>query len=172
VRSPRKGVLRPATGYAKFKDVARATTAPSRRCSRRQQGRQRIFRQADGNHEASTTANLDFAQELISVKSPSEALELWTSHAKKQFETFAGHSKELAELTQKIATNRRADQGQCVEAVQAGRLRTILFARILIANPVSTSDKPRMLLRKCALHSACRKKAGGQPGLFRCWAPR
>ena len=29
---------------------------------------------------------------------------LWTSHAKKQFETFTAHTKELAELTQKIAT--------------------------------------------------------------------
>ncbi len=54
--------------------------------------------------KASTTANLDFAQELIGVKTPSEALELWTSHAKKQFEAFSAHTKELAELSQKIAT--------------------------------------------------------------------
>jgi len=54
--------------------------------------------------KASTTANLDFAQELVGVKTPSEAMELWTSHAKKQFETFTAHTKELAELSQKIAT--------------------------------------------------------------------
>jgi hypothetical protein len=31
-------------------------------------------------------------------------MELWTSHAKKQFEAFTAHTKELAELSQKIAT--------------------------------------------------------------------
>jgi phasin len=54
--------------------------------------------------KANTTATLDFAQELVGVKSPSEAMELWTSHAKKQFEALTVHGKELAELGQKIAT--------------------------------------------------------------------
>ena len=31
-------------------------------------------------------------------------MELWTSHAKKQFETFQAQAKELAELSQKVAT--------------------------------------------------------------------
>jgi phasin len=54
--------------------------------------------------KANTTATLDFAQALIAVKSPSEAVELWTSHAKKQFEAFTAHTKELSELAQKVAT--------------------------------------------------------------------
>jgi phasin len=54
--------------------------------------------------KANSTATLDFAQELIGVKTPSEALELWSSHAKKQFEAFTAYSKELAELSQKVAT--------------------------------------------------------------------
>jgi phasin len=54
--------------------------------------------------KGNTSATLDFAQELIGVKSPAEALELWTSHARKQFETFTAYSKELAELSQKVAT--------------------------------------------------------------------
>ena len=37
------------------------------------------------------------------MKSPAEAMELWTSHAKKQFETFTAKAKELAELSQKVA---------------------------------------------------------------------
>ena len=53
--------------------------------------------------KANTTASLDFAQELISVKSPSEALELWTTQTRKQLETFTAQAKELAELGQKIA---------------------------------------------------------------------
>jgi phasin family protein len=54
--------------------------------------------------KASTSANLDFAQELVGVKTPSEALELWTTHAKKQFETFSAWGKELTELSQKVAS--------------------------------------------------------------------
>jgi phasin family protein len=54
--------------------------------------------------KAATTANLDFAQALIGVKSPTEAIELWTSHAKTQFESLTAHTKELAELSQKVAT--------------------------------------------------------------------
>jgi phasin len=54
--------------------------------------------------KANTTATLDFAQELLGIKSPSDAVELWTSHAKKQFETFTAQGKELTELGQKVAT--------------------------------------------------------------------
>jgi len=54
--------------------------------------------------KANTTASLDFAQELLGVKSPSEAVELWTSHAKKQYEAVTAQAKQLAELTQKVAT--------------------------------------------------------------------
>ena len=38
------------------------------------------------------------------MKSPSEAVELWTSHARKQLETFTAQAKELTELGQKIAS--------------------------------------------------------------------
>ncbi len=54
--------------------------------------------------KANTTASLDFAQELIGVKSPTEAVELWTAHAKKQFEAFTANAKDLAALSQKVAT--------------------------------------------------------------------
>jgi hypothetical protein len=30
-------------------------------------------------------------------------MELWTAHAKKQFEAFTAYSKELAEISQKVA---------------------------------------------------------------------
>jgi hypothetical protein len=38
------------------------------------------------------------------VKTPAEALELWTSHTRKQFETLTAQAKELAELSQKVAS--------------------------------------------------------------------
>ena len=49
-------------------------------------------------------AAFDYAAELLSAKSPSEAIELSTAQLRKQFETLAEQSKELASLAQKIAT--------------------------------------------------------------------
>jgi len=54
--------------------------------------------------KANTTASLDFAQELLGVKTPSEALELWTTQTRRQLETFSAQAKELAELGQKVAS--------------------------------------------------------------------
>src|SRR3981081_2112180 len=100
-----KGVSQARDSYAKFKDVAESHNGTIEAVfSTANKGASEYSAKLMEIMKASTTANLDFAQELISVKSPSEALELWTSHAKKQFETFAGHSKELAELTQTLAT--------------------------------------------------------------------
>ena len=54
--------------------------------------------------KANTSSSLDFAQELFGVKTPAAALELWTSHARKQYETLTAQAKELAELGQKVAS--------------------------------------------------------------------
>ena len=100
-----KGVSQARDSYAKFKDAAETHNGTIEAVfSTVSKGASEYSAKVMEMMKSSTTANLDFAQELIAVKSPSEAMELWTSHAKKQFETFAGHSKELAELTQKIAT--------------------------------------------------------------------
>jgi hypothetical protein len=53
--------------------------------------------------KANTTASLEFAQELLGIKSPAEAMELWTAHTRKQAQALAAQAKELGELTQKIA---------------------------------------------------------------------
>ena len=49
-------------------------------------------------------AAFKYAQQLMNVKSPSEMLELWTTHARKQFETLTEQTKELAMLSQRVAT--------------------------------------------------------------------
>jgi phasin len=49
-------------------------------------------------------AAFDYAAELLSAKSPSEAIELSTAQLNKQLETLAEQSKELTSLAQKIAT--------------------------------------------------------------------
>ena len=99
-----KGVSQARDSYAKFKDAAETHngtieavfTTASKGASEYSAKLMEIMK-------ANTTASLDFAQELLSVKSPTEAMELWTSHAKKQFEAFTAHTKELAELSQKVA---------------------------------------------------------------------
>jgi phasin len=100
-----KGVSQARDNYAKFKDVAEShNSAIEAVFASASKGASEYSAKLMEMMKANTTANLDFAQELIGVKTPSEALELWTAHAKKQFETFTAYSKELAELSQKVAS--------------------------------------------------------------------
>ena len=100
-----KGVNQAREGYAKFKDAAETHNSTV----------EAVFNTATkGAAEVSTTlldiaktntnASFDFAQSLIGVKSPSQAFELWSGFAKSQFEALTGQSKQLAELSQKIAS--------------------------------------------------------------------
>jgi phasin len=99
-----KGVSQARDNYAKFKDAAEThnvtieavfTTAAK--------GASEYSTKLMEFMKANTTATLEFAQELLGIKSPAEAMELWTSHARKQAQTLAAQAKELGELTQKIA---------------------------------------------------------------------
>jgi phasin len=51
-----------------------------------------------------TNAAFDFAGQMLTVKSLSEAVELCTAHSRKQFEALTAQSKELTALAQKVAT--------------------------------------------------------------------
>jgi phasin len=62
---------------------------------------------------ANTNAAFDFSRQLVGVKSPSAFLELSAAHARKQFETFAEQSQQLAGLAQKVTT-------EAVQPLQAG----------------------------------------------------
>ena len=53
---------------------------------------------------ANTNATFDYATELMTVKSLSEAVELSTAHLRKQYEAMTGQAKELTALAQKVAT--------------------------------------------------------------------
>jgi phasin len=52
-----------------------------------------------------TTSAFDFSRQLVGVKSPSEFLELWAAHARKQFENFTQQAQHLAGLAQKVTTD-------------------------------------------------------------------
>jgi phasin len=101
-----KGVSQARDNYAKFKDVAESHNGTIEAVfSTASKGASEYSAKLMEIMKANTTATLDFAQALIAVKSPSEAMELWSSHAKKQFEAFTTNAKELAELTKKVATD-------------------------------------------------------------------
>jgi phasin len=100
-----KGVSQARDNYAKFKDAAEShngTIEAVFTCASK--GASDYSAKLMEFMKANTTANLDFAQELLGVKSPSEAMELWTTHARKSYETFSAQLKELAELGQKVAS--------------------------------------------------------------------
>jgi phasin len=54
---------------------------------------------------ANANAGFDFARDLWAVKSPSEAVELSSAHARRSFEQLSAQSKELASLAQKVSND-------------------------------------------------------------------
>jgi phasin len=100
-----RGVSQARDNYAKFKDAAENQNSTIEAVfTNASKGASTYSAKLMEFMKANTTANLDFAQELLGVKSPSEAVELYTAHTRKQFETFSAQAKELAELSQKVAT--------------------------------------------------------------------
>jgi len=100
-----KGVSQARDNYAKFKSAAESHNgAIEAFFANASKGASDYSAKVMEFMKANTTANLDFAQQLLSIKSPSEAFELWTGHTRKQVETLTAQAKELAELGQKVAT--------------------------------------------------------------------
>jgi phasin len=100
-----KGVSQARDNYARFKDAAESHNGTIEAVfTSASKGASDYSAKMMEFMKANTTANLDFAQELLGVKSPSEALELWTTHARKSYETLSAQLKELAELSQKVAS--------------------------------------------------------------------
>ena len=100
-----KGVSQARDNYARFKDVAETNNSTIEAVfASASKGASEYSAKLMEIVKANTSASLDFAHEMVGVKSPTEALELWSSHAKKQFETFTAWSKELTELSQKVAS--------------------------------------------------------------------
>jgi phasin len=100
-----KGVSQARDNYAKFKDAAETHNGTIEAVfTTASKGASEYSAKLVEFFKANTTASLDFAQSLFGVKTPSEAMELWTSHTRKQFETLTAQAKELAEIGKKIAT--------------------------------------------------------------------
>jgi phasin len=109
-----RGVSQARDNYAKFKDAAENQNSTIEAVfTNASKGASTYSAKLMEFMKANTTANLDFAQVLLGAKSPSEAVELYTTHARRQFETYSAQAKELAELSQKVAT-------ETIEPIKAG----------------------------------------------------
>ncbi|OPY99287.1 phasin [Bradyrhizobium sacchari] len=99
-----KGVSQARESYAKFKDAAEThngTVEAVFTCASK--GASEYTAKLVEFMKANSTASLDFAQELLGAKSPSDAFTLWNEHARKQLETFQAQAKELVEISQRVA---------------------------------------------------------------------
>lgn len=100
-----KGVSQARDNYAKFKDAAETHNGTIEAVfTNASKGASEYSAKLMEMMKANTSAALDFAQQLFSVKTPSEAMELWTAHTRKQYEVLTANAKQLAELSQKVAT--------------------------------------------------------------------
>jgi len=100
-----KGVSQARDSYAKFKDAAETHNGTVEAVfTTASKGASEYSTKLMEFMKANTTSALDFAQELFGVKTPAAALELWTSHTRKSFETYAAQAKELAVIGHKVAT--------------------------------------------------------------------
>ena len=89
-----------------FETIGAATTEAAEVmkncCSTALQGMQDYNNKVVEFTQANTKSYVEFVQKLASVKSPSEFIELSTSHGRYQLETVAEQAKQLAELAQKV----------------------------------------------------------------------
>jgi phasin len=100
-----KGVSQARDSYAKFKDAAETHNGTIEAVfTSASKGAGEYSAKLVEFFKANTSSSLDFAQELLGAKTPSAAMALWTSHARKQYETFTAQARELAQLGQKVAT--------------------------------------------------------------------
>jgi len=109
-----KGVSQARESYTKFKDAAETHNSTIEAVfTTATKGATDYSAKLLDIVKANTSATFDFAQELVTAKTPAQAMELWSSHAKKQVETLTAQAKELAELAQKIAN-------ETAEPIKAG----------------------------------------------------
>lgn len=112
-----KGVSQAREGYQKLKEAAETNNgAIEAAYTSATKGAGDFTAKVIDIAKTNTESAFDFAQALLGVKSLPEAFELVNNHARKQFETLTAQSKDLADLTQKVATD-------TVEPIKAGAVK-------------------------------------------------
>ena len=98
------GIAQTREMYDRMKRGAETATAVlEAACAKGGKGATDYGRTLIGMMHANTDAAFNFADELMSVKSFSEMIELSAKHAHKQMETLAEQTKALTALAQKVA---------------------------------------------------------------------
>jgi phasin len=109
-----KGVSQAREGYQKLKEAAETNNGAMEAVyTSATKGAGDFTAKVIEIAKTNTESAFDFAQALLGVKSLPDAFELVNSHARKQFETLTAQSKDLAEITQKVAS-------ETVEPIKAG----------------------------------------------------
>ncbi len=149
-----KGVSQARESYAKFKDVAESSNGTIEAVfTSAGKGASEYSAKLMDIMKANTTANLDFAQELVGVKSLPQAMELLTAHARKQFEILHRAVQRTGRTDPEgCDRNRRADQGRRVEDLQARRLIRLRFK---FRKPGLLARAFVFLLGPCAISRPC-----------------
>ncbi|MBI5131765.1 MAG: phasin [Rhodopseudomonas palustris] len=99
-----KGVSQARESYSKLRDVAESNNGTIEAVfSSASKGATDYSTKVFDFVKTNTSASFDFAHSLFGAKTLPEVLEMWTSHAKKQVEVLTSQTKELTELSQKVA---------------------------------------------------------------------
>jgi phasin len=108
------GVSQAREGYAKLKDAAATHNSTVEAVMGNvAKGTTELSAKLLEIARTNTDAGFDFAQSLIGVKSPSQAIELWSGFARSQMQALTGQTQQIADLSQKIAA-------ETVEPIQSG----------------------------------------------------
>jgi phasin len=100
-----KGISQAKDNYEKLKSVAEeASGVIETACSSATKGATDYGLKLIDSARTNTNATFDYFAELVTAKSPSEVVELSTTHARKHFEAFTTQMHELTELAQKVMT--------------------------------------------------------------------
>lgn len=100
-----KGVKQAKDNYAKFKSAAdQATGVLEDSYASASKGAAEFNVKALDALRTNVNAAFDYTRELFAAKTVAEAVELSSTHVRKQFETLSAQAKELTETVQKVAT--------------------------------------------------------------------
>jgi phasin len=100
-----KGLSQAKDGYEKMKSAAEeASTLMETTCSSAAKGATDYGLKLIETARANTNATFDYVAELVAARSPSEVIELSTTHVRKQFEAATSQFHDLAGLAQKVMT--------------------------------------------------------------------
>lgn len=100
-----KGVAQAKENYSRFKSASEeASDALEDAYATMTKGYKALGQKSVEATRSNINAHFDFLTSLISAKSLSQAVELQTSYARKQFDVYGAQAKELSALAQKAAT--------------------------------------------------------------------